>query len=281
MENIIDFNDISNELFIMNRITTDRLWEAGADAYTLYSFYYKTAKWQKTNQVKANDIYIKKCLSWGIERIRKTKKILTELGLITAIQKRKDGRVVGWYIRVNYIVSSKQHIEIQHIENTTSSNQDTNALKELIKMLKDNNINALKEKFPELSKDEFRFLENLLLSKNNNKNSKNNLSSTKNFENFVIFLKKEFATNRINTYSSKINKTENTKKAFKSLLELDAEIDLNLLSKNYVNYVKENKNMSSRLDKFLWAYAENNLDSLSGIEKEKKDDRGIFGEWIG
>lgn len=157
--NDIKLNDIADDLLILNKITVDRLFqlENCADCIALYVFYYKTAKWQKTNTVKANDQYVKKSLKWGISKIQKTKQTLKEHGLIDIVQRRKDGKIEGWFIKVSYLVNERKADEIkihvqesnntqnQHVENSTCGNEETNALKEKIKclekelkMLKDN-----------------------------------------------------------------------------------------------------------------------------------------------
>lgn len=147
MENEIELMDIADDLLILNKHTVDTLMELEncADCIALYIFYYKTAKWQKTNQIKANDEYVKKCLKWGRDKIVKTKAILKEHGLIDIVQERKDGKISGWYIKVSYLVKKKSledcHIiikesRIQQVENPTSTIEDTNALKENIKCLK-------------------------------------------------------------------------------------------------------------------------------------------------
>ena len=157
--NDIKLNDIADNLLILNKITIDRLFqlENCADCIALYVFYYKTAKWQKTDTVKANDQYVKKSLKWGISKIQKTKQTLKEHGLIDIVQRRKDGKIEGWFIKVSYLVSERKADEIkinvqesnntqkQQVENCTNGNEETNALKEKIKclekeleMLKDN-----------------------------------------------------------------------------------------------------------------------------------------------
>ena len=157
--NDIKLNDIADDLLILNKITVDRLFqlENCADCIALYVFYYKTAKWQKTNTVKANDQYVKKSLKWGISKIQKTKQTLKEHGLIDIVQRRKDGKIEGWFIKVSYLVNERKADEIkikvqninntqnEQVENCTSGNGETNALKEKIKclekeikMLKDN-----------------------------------------------------------------------------------------------------------------------------------------------
>lgn len=147
MENEIELMDIADDLLILNKHTVDTLMglENCADCIALYVFYYKTAKWQKTNQIKANDEYVKKCLKWGRDKIVKTKAILKEHGLIDIVQERKDGKISGWYIKVSYLVKKKSledcHIIIKksqnlQVENPTSTIEDTNALKQNIKCLK-------------------------------------------------------------------------------------------------------------------------------------------------
>lgn len=156
--NDIELNDIADDLLILNKITVDRLFrlENCADCIALYVFYYKTAKWQKTNTVKANDQYVKKSLKWGISKIQKTKQALKEHGLIDIVQRRKDGKIEGWFIKVSYLVNERKADEIkikvqninntqnQHVENSTCGNEETNALKEKIKCL-EKEIEVLKD----------------------------------------------------------------------------------------------------------------------------------------
>lgn len=163
----IKLNDIADDLLILNKITIDRLFqlENCADCIALYVFYYKTAKWQKTNTVKANDQYVKKSLKWGISKIQKTKQTLKEHGLIDVVQRRKGGKIEGWFIKVSYLVNERKADEIkikvqesnntqnEQVENCTSGNEETNALKEKIKclekeieMLKDNKKERKKKK---------------------------------------------------------------------------------------------------------------------------------------
>lgn len=150
MEHEIELMDIADDLLIINRHTIDALMglDNCADCIALYVFYYKTAKWQKTNQIKANDEYVKKCLKWGREKIVRTKAILKEHGLIEIVQARKDGKIAGWYIKVGYIVQKKKledcrvtvkESQNQQVADATSSKEDVNALKEYIKCLEKEN----------------------------------------------------------------------------------------------------------------------------------------------
>ena len=146
----LNLNDVSSNLFILTQETVDKLFAMdSSDYFTLYSFYYKTAKWQKTNQVKANDVYLQKCLKWGTKRIRNAKNGLIEAGLIEIIQKRKDNKIDGWYIHVNYILKEetiKKRIKVesnkvqkQQDSKVTSREKQTNALSITDKCLKYNN----------------------------------------------------------------------------------------------------------------------------------------------
>ena len=154
MDADIKLTDISNDLLIINKHTIDTLFylENAGDCVALYVFYYKTAKWQKTNTIKANDAYVKKSLNWGIDRIKRTKQTLKEHGLIDIVQRRKDGKITGWYVEVSYLVAERAAEDIsikvvdesnntqnQQVENATSGLQDINALKLQIKCLKKEN----------------------------------------------------------------------------------------------------------------------------------------------
>ena len=102
----IELLDIADDLLVINKTTIERLFQLkDHNALVLYLFYYKTAKWQKHNPIKATDEYCKKCLHWGIDKVQNTKKALKELQLIETIRRTDDkGVVVGWYIKVNYLV---------------------------------------------------------------------------------------------------------------------------------------------------------------------------------
>ena len=78
-----------------------------ANLLALYSFYYYTAKWQKTNQPKATLNYVMNRLNWGIEKITSVKKELKELGLIEDVIGKDiiNSRIVGHYIKVNFVWS--------------------------------------------------------------------------------------------------------------------------------------------------------------------------------
>lgn len=169
MDSQLRLNDVADDLLIMNKMTVDALFrlENCADCIALYAFYYKTAKWQKTNTIKANDLYVKKCLKWGIDKIQRTKQALKENGLIKIVQRRANGKIQGWYVEVSYLVSQRKtedlrikvesnNTEKQQVAQATSGFEETNALKEKIKCL-EKEIEMLKNKKKDSKKSATRF----------------------------------------------------------------------------------------------------------------------------
>lgn len=96
-------DDIANKLFIMNDVTVEKLFSLGADAFLLYAFYYKTAKWQKNNEIWATNEYVTKKLGWGLKKVREIKKILIDNGFISQEKQRENGSITAWTIRLKYI----------------------------------------------------------------------------------------------------------------------------------------------------------------------------------
>lgn len=143
----IQLKDIADELLIINKTTIERLFqEPNQNTLVLYMFYYKTAKWQKINPIRANDDYCKKCLHWGSDKLTQTKKRLKELNLIETI-KRIDGKgtIVGWFIKINYLI----HETTTPISTTpifpVLGSQETNTYNNKYKIL-NNNINTKTKK---------------------------------------------------------------------------------------------------------------------------------------
>ena len=96
--------DINQEPIVISKITSDIFLkqEHPADLMALYWFYYYTAKWQGTDKARATTSYAAKGLKWSEDRIRRTKKILIQLGLIEDIQNKK-GKFEKCYIYVKFI----------------------------------------------------------------------------------------------------------------------------------------------------------------------------------
>lgn len=147
-ENNLELKDIANELIIINKETIDKLFKLDncVDCLALYIFYYKTAKWQKTNQIKASDNYVMKSLGFGKTKLVNAKKSLKENGLVEIVKKvDKSNKIQGWFIKINYIVKEQTISKIKptiikendekpevlkpEVLKTTSGFQDTNALR--------------------------------------------------------------------------------------------------------------------------------------------------------
>lgn len=133
----IELLDIAEDLLIINKATVERLFqEKDMNPLVLYIFYYKTAKWQKHNPIKASDDYCKKCLHWGIDKIQNTKKKLKELNLIESIKRTDDkGKIIGWYIKINYLIDESRIPETTIPISPQLASQETNTIN-------NNNINT-------------------------------------------------------------------------------------------------------------------------------------------
>jgi len=138
-------NFIENELIILTKQTYDAFLKSDnpAELIALYSFYYYTAKWQKTNQPKCTTGYTANGLKWSESKLRKFKKELIDLGLIEDVAIRDErNKIAGHYIKLNYILKQSTLTNSHTIENPQCGNGDsvedlrTNALS-------DNNLNAL------------------------------------------------------------------------------------------------------------------------------------------
>lgn len=100
--------DPSDEPMVMSK-TLFKLMKDQADpmlVWGVYSFYYYTAKYQKTNQVRCTVNFISKGLKCSDDKVRKARKILIELGLIEDVQSlNENGKFNPSYVKVNFIWS--------------------------------------------------------------------------------------------------------------------------------------------------------------------------------
>lgn len=154
----LELKDIADDLVIINKHTIDKLFTLNhcSDCIALYIFYYKTAKWQKTNKIKATDRYVMKSLKWSSSKLTKIKNILKENGLIEIIQSRKNGKIDGWYLKINYLIHEKKlsntkikiedskNISLQDLVFSRSCTEKTNTINNNINTI-NNNINANEE----------------------------------------------------------------------------------------------------------------------------------------
>lgn len=133
-------NFIENSLMILTEQTVNVFLKQknNSELIALYVFYYYTAKWQKTNQPKCTTGYVANALHWDIRKVRKVKKQLIELGLIEDVRKidPETKKVVGYYIKMNYIFKKETVEKSQCTKNQTLEFEYTS----------DNNIHSLLEK---------------------------------------------------------------------------------------------------------------------------------------
>ena len=137
----VKVEDIADTLIIIPKAVFDILLKENnsGDLIALYSFYYYTAKWQKTNQIKATNSYCQKGLNIGETRLLKAKTILINLGLIKNIKIYKG----GWYIKIMYIIKSKILKEEPEKQDSYKNPKKQGLGKQGINALSSNNKNAL------------------------------------------------------------------------------------------------------------------------------------------
>lgn len=154
MDKDIDLNDIADELLIVDKRTIEHLFSLNepADCVALYMFFYKTAKWQGNRSIKANDVYIRKCLGWGAKRVTNTKKILEDAGMIRKVVRKQGGKITGHFIEVSYLLHHNTRNPL--VDESTCGFGETNTNREYIKYSKNitNNLdtNVSKEQSSEI-----------------------------------------------------------------------------------------------------------------------------------
>jgi hypothetical protein len=99
----------------------------GMDACLLYMHLIFTARLQQTNQVKANNMYLRQGLCWTKERLSKAKSLLFDLTLIETIQTRdKFNKFTGHYIKVKTKTTPFEIEKIEKIEKSDSKTPPSN-----------------------------------------------------------------------------------------------------------------------------------------------------------
>lgn len=135
---------IEDSLIILTKPTIDRFLKEKncAELMALYTFYYYTAKWQRTNQPRCTTSYVAKALHWKEDKVRKVKKQLADMGLVEDVQDRdkNTNKIIGHYVSVKFIF--KQETE-ENIKKATLPQKGECGI-EGRQMLKENsNKNAL------------------------------------------------------------------------------------------------------------------------------------------
>lgn len=133
----------------------------GRDAKSLYEHYMYTARRQKTNSVKANNVYCINGLDMSKERLQKAKRFLIDSGLVNPIVRRDEsGKITGHYVEISCCgyETFKQSAGIttrsenQQVALPSGGKTATNALT--------NNINALTNKENALTNKEKESVDN-------------------------------------------------------------------------------------------------------------------------
>jgi len=140
---------IEDNLILLSKQTIDLFFSSDkpSDNISLYTLYYYTAKWQKTNSIKCTTSYASKALKWSKARTITAKKFLIEKGLIEDVKRKsKEGKITGWYIKINY-VWKKEKVEAVITENHPHENAQGGLVHPVESLhtnaLSDNNLNAL------------------------------------------------------------------------------------------------------------------------------------------
>uniref|UniRef100_A0A6M3LME4 Uncharacterized protein n=1 Tax=viral metagenome TaxID=1070528 RepID=A0A6M3LME4_9ZZZZ len=151
---------LDDEIVVLHFLTLIRLLDIDSDACSLYMFYIKTAKLQKTKRIFATNIFASKGLRWGKEKLSKAKKILIDNGFIEkVIKKDEHGKIIGNYLDIHYLKDVNLALisglktgrpETGTAENRDGGKPDTNALDKKINTI-DKNINAEDEKREDIS----------------------------------------------------------------------------------------------------------------------------------
>jgi hypothetical protein len=149
IEGHIDMMDIANELVVIPKAVIDIFLKSDepADLISLYTFYYHTAKWQRTNRIKATTGYCAKGLHWGEDRVRRAKKQLIDIGLVYDVRTidKDTHKASGWYIQITYIMKNSNVVE--HLKATLPPNPECGIVQSVevneTNALSSNTLNAL------------------------------------------------------------------------------------------------------------------------------------------
>jgi len=147
----MDQNFIEDNIVILSKQTLDLFLKEKnpSELISLYVFYYYTAKWQKTNQIKCTTAYASNGLHWNKDKVKKTKSQLMGFGLVEDFKHvdAKTKKIKGWYIKLNYIWKKEtiiENVEINsHPTQFPASGESQRVESKVTNALSVNNINAL------------------------------------------------------------------------------------------------------------------------------------------
>jgi hypothetical protein len=140
--------ELDQLVIVVTNKTVEILLAENIDALALYLFYILTSKRQKTNQIWATDSFCMKKFGWGNHRMMDAKRVLKKFDLITVIPHKESGKVVKWFIKINFLWSKEKtrdailtpvetrDAETRDAENHSVAADTSNALSKRTKMLK-------------------------------------------------------------------------------------------------------------------------------------------------
>jgi len=130
---------LENKIIVLDLETVSKLMNLNPDSATLYLFYHKTSKLQKTNSIWATNSFVMKGLKWGDTKLKKARRILFDLDLIEEVRNRDSkGKIVGCYLILKYLKSSRN----QGVDSPGGGKRGTNALSSI----KKNALSSIKKK---------------------------------------------------------------------------------------------------------------------------------------
>jgi len=131
------YDEFEKEIVVLHLTTVVRLFDLSANAATLYLFYVKTAKIQKTNSIWATNIFCKRGLGWGDKTLKDARKSLKTFGFIEdKVDRDKNGKIKKHYTVIHYLKNNGL-TENHSVDNTISGYKESNAV--------DENLNAKEE----------------------------------------------------------------------------------------------------------------------------------------
>jgi len=128
-----DNDDIKYRPIVIRKATIDTFLrqEDPFGLIALYTFYYYTAVWQKTNTPYAKTCFVAEGLKVSEKKIRKLRKVLLDLGYIQDIVVKDDkGKMKSRYVKVRYYAKKSTLTKIHTVENPPGGQIPTNAYRD-------------------------------------------------------------------------------------------------------------------------------------------------------
>lgn len=140
------FYNEQEEPIVLSKALFDLLLkqEHFSELLALYSFYYYTAKWQRTNTPKAINSYVSNALGWSENKVTMYKTKLIQLNLIENYLRKDESnnKIRGHYIKVNF-VWSRNSISDLHDSSTSQKTHTVEILGGINALNSTNKRNAL------------------------------------------------------------------------------------------------------------------------------------------